>query len=288
MNQPQDDPLGYEVVIVHYLQPELLMNVVQDIEKQTTAPERKWIADNGRGLTPIHVRHLESLGWTVLALDNLGYAAAVNAVRREQSTARFLLVLTHDVQLETNTTEELVRFAELKRLGATGPILSLQSAPDTIFSFGGSFAMGSRVTHNTRYKPIVDWIDGAVMLLSYEALAAVNWFDEAYFLYYEEVDLCHRLAIAGWSTGVASQAHARQEPGNFTPYLRARNQILYARRVPVGRGTTLVLAYQFLRIVLQGTRRRDLTPAWLFAKGVWDGLREVTGPPNVASRSTES
>jgi GT2 family glycosyltransferase len=44
----------------------------------------------------------------------------------------------------------------------------------------------------------VDWVAGMFMLLRTEAYRAVGGFDERYFLYYEDVDLCRRLHKAGW------------------------------------------------------------------------------------------
>ncbi len=44
----------------------------------------------------------------------------------------------------------------------------------------------------------VDWIVGAFIILRPEALKQVGLFDPAFFLYYEEVDLCLRLRSAGW------------------------------------------------------------------------------------------
>ena len=43
----------------------------------------------------------------------------------------------------------------------------------------------------------VDWVPGAFTILRPEALARVGFFDPAFFLYYEEVDLCRRFADAG-------------------------------------------------------------------------------------------
>jgi len=46
----------------------------------------------------------------------------------------------------------------------------------------------------------VDWVAGAAVLFRFEALADVGFFDPAFFLYYEEVDLMRRMAAAGWET----------------------------------------------------------------------------------------
>jgi GT2 family glycosyltransferase len=42
-----------------------------------------------------------------------------------------------------------------------------------------------------------DWLAGMFMLFRRETFAALGGFDERYFLYYEDVDLCARLALAG-------------------------------------------------------------------------------------------
>jgi N-acetylglucosaminyl-diphospho-decaprenol L-rhamnosyltransferase len=44
----------------------------------------------------------------------------------------------------------------------------------------------------------VDWLRGACLMLRREAAAAVGLFDEQFFMYSEEVDLCRRVRAAGW------------------------------------------------------------------------------------------
>ena len=44
----------------------------------------------------------------------------------------------------------------------------------------------------------VDWVPGAFTILKAEALARIGFFDPAFFLYYEEVDLCRRIRAAGY------------------------------------------------------------------------------------------
>lgn len=45
----------------------------------------------------------------------------------------------------------------------------------------------------------VDWVPGAFTMIRHEALKKVGYFDEKFFLYYEEVDLCRRFKNAGYS-----------------------------------------------------------------------------------------
>jgi GT2 family glycosyltransferase len=52
---------------------------------------------------------------------------------------------------------------------------------------------------------VVDWLSGACMLARRDALAAVNGFDERFFLYWEDADLCRRLRARGY--------HVRYVPG---------------------------------------------------------------------------
>ena len=44
----------------------------------------------------------------------------------------------------------------------------------------------------------VDWVTGALIIVRPEALRQTGAFDPAFFLYYEEVDLCRRIKAAGW------------------------------------------------------------------------------------------
>lgn len=46
----------------------------------------------------------------------------------------------------------------------------------------------------------VDWLAGASVMIRTEVLEKVGLFDEGFFLYFEETDLCFRAAEAGWQT----------------------------------------------------------------------------------------
>lgn len=46
----------------------------------------------------------------------------------------------------------------------------------------------------------VDWLAGASLMMRRSVLDRIGLFDEAFFLYFEETDLCRRAALAGWPT----------------------------------------------------------------------------------------
>lgn len=46
----------------------------------------------------------------------------------------------------------------------------------------------------------VDWLAGASLMMRSDVLDRIGLFDETFFLYFEETDLCRRAALAGWPT----------------------------------------------------------------------------------------
>jgi hypothetical protein len=83
----------------------------------------------------------------------------------------------------------------------------------------------------------VDWVTGAAMLVRAEVLAALGGFDEGYFMYSEELDLCRRLRAAGWAVRFEPAAgvlhHEGQSSGQVAPLRHRhfqRSRVRYFRR----------------------------------------------------------
>ncbi len=77
--------------------------------------------------------------------------------------------------------------SELEGAARTGPISRLLR--NRAVSIGVPEATGP-----------VDWLAGASMMMREELVRTVGIFDETFFLYFEETDLCRRAAEAGWPT----------------------------------------------------------------------------------------
>jgi GT2 family glycosyltransferase len=54
----------------------------------------------------------------------------------------------------------------------------------------------------------VDFVEGSVMLLRREALDDIGYFDEDFFLYLEDADVCYRMKKKGWQTWWVPEAYA--------------------------------------------------------------------------------
>jgi hypothetical protein len=57
----------------------------------------------------------------------------------------------------------------------------------------------------------VDWVAGASLMIRRAVIDAVGGFDETFFLYFEETDLCRRAARAGWATHYVPQSVVAHE-----------------------------------------------------------------------------
>jgi GT2 family glycosyltransferase len=106
------------------------------------------------------------------------------------------------------------------------------------------FARGQRTWSDPFEAAQVDWVNGAYMIVRRSALEQVGDFDESFFLYFEEVDLCRRIRAAGfevwlWPDVIVSHvggASTRMmlkddyKPGAQVVSWRMRSELLYFRK----------------------------------------------------------
>jgi GT2 family glycosyltransferase len=237
---------------------------------------------------------------------NGGYAGGMN-VAVERLLGRgddLLLLLTHDARLRPGAVPALLGAAAADPgYGVLAPALKT-SGTEQPFSFGGRTSPNGVCSHLRQPPPAdsagvaaCDWVDGGTMLLRREALEAAGRFDERFWGYCEESDLCLRVERAGMRIGVVLAAVADQDPGGAKrpgawAYLLTRNGTEYARRAVGLRGVIALEAraaqgvvVNLLRVLSRLVRRRPGGPAlpWAIAVGTFRGgvdfLRGRWGPP---------
>jgi N-acetylglucosaminyl-diphospho-decaprenol L-rhamnosyltransferase len=188
-----------------------------------------------------------SLGVKVIENQrNLGYARAVNRGTAE-ATAPWLLVANPDMRMQPGSLARLLATAEADAtIGCVGPRLRNPDGADyptgrrfPSLLIGGLHALlgpvwpGNPATRRyhladlDRSRPAtVDWVSGACMLLRRSAWDEVDGFDPGYFMYFEDMDLCLRLARAGRRVVLEPRAIVEHVGGGSTrsaPYRKVLN-----------------------------------------------------------------
>lgn len=171
---------------------------------------------------------------------NHGFGRGNNLVLRQLAARsdppRKVYLLNPDARLVTNTVAELAAFLDAHPRAAVVGSGIIHAAtgeqvtcafrfPGTISEFTGAVHFGPLSRLFGRWTvPLppdiptgqVDWVAGASMMARLDALAEAGFFDPDYFLYYEEVDLMHRLKRRGWEIWHLPGAHVVHVGGAAT------------------------------------------------------------------------
>jgi GT2 family glycosyltransferase len=196
--------------------------------------------------------------------ENTGFARANNQGWR-LSSGRFVLFLNPDTVVLPGALDLLLD--ELGRdagIGAIGPGLICGRNAYQV-SFGGEVnfwreliqksmlnAWWRRRLHGYKSKRSAAWVSGACLMTSREALDKTGGFDEKFFLYFEDIDLCYRIREQGLRVVFLPQARVFHAGGGATataPYfcrLEYRKSQLYFYKKHNSR-----LSQGLLRIYLQ-------------------------------------
>jgi GT2 family glycosyltransferase len=150
---------------------------------------------------------------------NAGFGAAHNQALRD-ATARYLMVLNSDARPEPHALARLVRYLDAHPdVAIVGPRLrrangdvqpSRRRFPTAATLFLESTQLQRLSPQNAVLRRFymadrpddeeqdVDWLSGACLCIRTSAAEQSGLFDERYFMYSEEVDLCRRYKARGW------------------------------------------------------------------------------------------
>ncbi len=209
------------ILIVTYNSARLIDHLLEQLarELQGLAAEVIVVDNASRDGTAARVSQQHPWVKLIASPDNLGFAAGNNLAAKE-ATGRFLLLLNPDavpapgslargIALMKQHPDAGLAGGELRGLdGSRQP--SARMFPrlrDELFTLSGLaarhpqsrlFARLDRRWADPEQAALVDWIPGAFVFIPAQLFAQLGGFDERFFMYYEEVDLCRRIQQAGY------------------------------------------------------------------------------------------
>lgn len=182
--------------------------------------------------------------------DNRGFGHANNR-GLELADSRFVLFLNPDTEVIAGEIDALIAAMERRpEVGLAGvrQVRGDDSLAPTIRRFpsvGRAFAealsvekvpgarrlLGERVLDTSAYERVTecDWTAGSVMLARADALAQSGGFDEGFFLFSEETDLCRRIKGGGWRIVHLPDVTIRHHEQEHWTDPRLQAQAAYAR-----------------------------------------------------------
>jgi GT2 family glycosyltransferase len=137
----------------------------------------------------------------------LGFAANHNQAFT-QATGAFFCVMNPDIRLHDNPFPIMLTCLRDTPVGVVAPLILNEQGvmEDSVRRFPTPLIILCKALGGCKNSDYVvsdqllfpDWVGGMFMLFTREIFAAIHGFDDRYFLYYEDVDLCARLMLRGY------------------------------------------------------------------------------------------
>lgn len=247
----------------------MLQECVDALLGQTRKPNRIVVYDNGSHV-PVEERLARDV--TIVRSEvNRGFAGGNNDAMRH-TTAPLIALVNNDVVVDADWLETLTTaFDSEEKLAAAQTIVrtpdgridgaGIDVSDGTLRQIGHGLAVGSPL------PPA--WGVSATAVVYRRSAVGSSLFDERFFAYYEDVELCARLHESGWSTQVLPIPKATHRGSHSAPVLgrdalrlRSRNRYLVARMHP-GVGRVRALLWEDLKLALRGRTS---------VRGIWEGV----------------
>ena len=192
--------------VVSHAQNALVNVLLEDVQRTCAGRIALVLTQNVPDPVPFATAALSSPVEIIINDRVKGFGANHNAAFRRCRTP-YYCVCNPDIRLATDPFPALLRSLADPRIAVAAPLVrnSAGGIEDSVRRFPTAAALLKKLVHDRRQPDYpadrgaqeVDWAAGMFMLFRSEAYRAAGGFDEAYFLYYEDVDLCHRLRAQG-------------------------------------------------------------------------------------------
>lgn len=202
------------------------------------------LVDNGTDQTSTLVQEVHPHVQVLPTRGNVGFGEANNRLAQHTDPgSQYLVLLNPDTRLHTDAITALVKAArdhpEYAALGghmetpAGGPSAASSVVLPTVSRMAlGAIGLADWAAARRRlpdaHMPVrqVEAVSGGFMLIRREAWERLRGFDESFFLYGEDVDLCHRISAAGMKIGSVSSARVHHDVGSGDYFSPVRTRYL--------------------------------------------------------------
>ena len=233
-----------DILYVNYNSSKLLCKSIESVlENSAIRSPNVFVWDNRSNDNVDLIKRHFPLATLIKSGENVGFARGINELI-QRSHSPYLVILNPDTLIEKGFVDDTIRFLENNpEVGILGPQIlnadgtvqgSARKFPNPMTSlFGRSSPLTKLFPNNSItakniltikngfHQPIeVDWVSGACMVVRRQIMADLGGFDELFFLYWEDADLCRRIKSAGWKVvyfPTASVTHFGGRSSNTRP-----------------------------------------------------------------------
>ncbi|HRN69545.1 MAG TPA: glycosyltransferase family 2 protein [Candidatus Woesebacteria bacterium] len=199
------------IIILSYNTGDLLKNCLTSLYSHLKTPSFEVIvvdnasSDSSVGMIKTYFKHV-----TIIEnKENVGFAKGCN-IGAKHASGEYLLFLNSDTEIhDPNALTNLLSLMKEEKVAVAGGLMlnedkSFQRSFGEFYTlphvakmlFLGEKSEISGQTFNAVQK--TDWVSGGFMLVRKTIFEKVQGFDEKYFMYVEDVDLCYRIHKAGY------------------------------------------------------------------------------------------
>nr|WP_311526690.1 glycosyltransferase family 2 protein [uncultured Ralstonia sp.] len=217
-------------ILVNWRQPELTMRAVEYLRRQTLVPDI-FVVENGSGDNSVDIlkARLPSDVRMLVNHENVGFGKGCNTAIKKilENGFDYIWLINNDAVPDENCLANLVSVAQASRGMAVvgGRIVDdTGEAADHTGTVMGTFSLNCKSTLSEEELRSMNfsWITGACMLLPVEAVRKNGCFDEGYFMYWEDADLCMRMRASGCDLKVADKAIVYHTAGTSSDNFKSK------------------------------------------------------------------
>ncbi|HMS33089.1 MAG TPA: glycosyltransferase family 2 protein [Ignavibacteria bacterium] len=263
----------FSIIIINFRQKEFTQNCVRSVYEKIEASDFEVIIINNSPEDDLSELEKEYQDIVIISNSNRGFSQA-NNLGASRADGKYLFFLNADTVLRSDFTADFLKEFKSREFGAVGLKLfntdgTFQLSSGKIINFLNEIKnKKEELKFRERDIPFIeqkekdmnhiietDWVTGAAMIIKKDEFIKSGGFDETYFLYYEDADICKRLKDAGFKNyfyPFSDIVHIKGENAgadfvSVNYFNSKRSQLLYYKKHNNVIENIILRAYLFLK-----------------------------------------